>query len=92
MIPKLLTCNCGCITLESIDDLNLFPVGNSLKIFGFAVRHPKEEKTNEVKHFSYLVLLLILMQIQSYSDADTVKLYRKGELEPLLSEANAKTT
>ena len=27
-----------------------------------------------------------------YCDADTVKLYRKGELEPMLSEANAKNS
>jgi hypothetical protein len=85
VIPKLLPCNCGCITLESLDDLNLFPVGNSLKIFGFAVRHPKKGKTNEVKHF-------FISNVASYYDADTVKLYRKGELEALLSEANAKST
>jgi hypothetical protein len=30
--------------------------------------------------------------VVSYYDADTVKLYRKGELEPLLSEASAKNT
>ncbi|QCE06821.1 glutaredoxin 3 [Vigna unguiculata] len=32
-----------------------------------------------------------LAAVQFLTDADTLKLYRKGELEPLLSEAKAKT-
>ena len=42
--------------------------------------------------FFVFFLLFFFYTFVAYYNVDTVKLYRKGELEPLLLEANTKNT